>query len=101
MRFEKATYITVATGIMGDQLSTRLALSNPRFYETNPFALTLMKGGLWLPLDILLLVLSIGVPVLLMRRWRFEGRWAVLAFPLILGTIRLAATVWNLFLYLP
>jgi len=98
--FEGVAYLAVVSGIVGDQLSTRLALSKPYNYETNLFTVANMQNGLWLPLDILLLALSIGIPALLMRRWSFEGRWAVLIFPLILGTIRFAATVWNLHLFL-
>lgn len=99
-RFEGVAYLAVIAGIVGDQISTRLALTKPYNYETNLFTVANMQNGLWLPLDILSLVLSICVPALLMRKWRFEGRWAILVFPLILGTIRFAATVWNLHLFL-
>uniref|UniRef100_A0A6M3ME09 DUF5658 domain-containing protein n=1 Tax=viral metagenome TaxID=1070528 RepID=A0A6M3ME09_9ZZZZ len=99
-KFEGGAYLVVVAGIVGDQLSTRLGLARPGIYETNPYAVMLMSKGLWLPVDILLLTLSIGIPAVLMRKWGFEGRWAVLSFPLVLGTLRLAAAVWNLHLFL-
>lgn len=98
--FERIAYITLVAGVVGDQISTRLALTNPCNYETNGVAVMLMQTGLWLPLDALLVLASIAIPTIILRRWSFNGRWAVLVFPFLLGLCRLAAAIWNIHLFL-
>ena len=101
MRFtEKISYLMATVGILGDQLSTGLVLMKPYFYEANQHARWMMEKGIWLPLDLLLLLAALGIPALILRRWSFKGRWAILTFPLMLGSARLCAAIWNLHLYL-
>jgi len=97
---EKVSYLLATVGILGDHLSTRLGLTKPYAYETNPNTIWLMDKGLWLPFDILLLLATVGISSLIMRRWTFRGRWAVLAVPILLGSARLCFAIWNLHLYL-
>ena len=87
-------------GVLGDQLSTRLCLIHPLMYEINPFTVWNMEQGLWLPVDLVLLTAMITICALLMRRWRFDGRWAVLFYPVIFGALRLLAAVHNLIGYI-
>jgi hypothetical protein len=95
---ESLAYLTALAGIVGDHLSTRFGLLFPMIRELNPFTVFLRQNGLWLLFDVLMLGVSIGVPALLMRKWSFKGRWAVLAFPFLLGLARFFAMVYNVFL---
>ena len=95
---ESLAYLTALAGIVGDHLSTRFGLLYPMIRELNPFTVFLRQNGLWLLFDVLMLGVSIGVPALLMRKWSFNGRWAVLAFPILLGLARFFAMVYNVFL---
>ncbi len=97
---EKTAYLVVTVGILGDHLSTRLGLMKPYAYESNPHTVWLMDRGIWLPFDLLLLLTTGGISVLLMKRWNFRGRWAILVFTILLGSARLCAAIWNLYLYL-
>ena len=95
---EGGIYTLTAVGIIGDHLSTRIALCQPQIREVNPFTLFLFQNNLWLLFDVFMMAVSLGVPYILMRKWSFNGRWAVLAYPLLFGMGRLAAAVHNLLL---
>jgi len=97
---EKISYLLATVGILGDHLSTRLGLTKPYLYESNPYTIYLMEKGLWLPFDLILLLATVGISFHIMRRWTFRDRWAVLAFPILLGSIRLCSAIWNIYLYL-
>lgn len=98
--YEKKAYLVATVGILGDHLSTRLALTRPYTCEANQHTIWLMERGIWLPFDLLLLLATVGIPILIMRRWTFRGRWATLSFPILLGSARLCAAMWNLYIYL-
>ncbi len=89
---EKIAYTLAVVGVIGDQVSTRVALSMPYLYETNPFSVKLMTLGLWLPFDLVLLLAGIAIPWMIMRR---RNKRAALIYPALYGIIRLAAAVWN------
>ena len=91
-------YIVATIGIVGDHVSTRVAITHPLIVEANPFTLLLRRYGLWLPFDILLLALCLGVPALVVRSFRFEGKRAIMAIPLLVGAARLFATSYNVLL---
>jgi len=97
---EKISYLLATAGILGDHLSTRLGLTKPYLYESNPYTIWLMEKGVWLPFDLLLLLATVGISFTILRRWTFRGRWAVLAFPILLGSTRLCSAILNLYLYL-
>jgi len=99
-QFERFAYCMAVVGILGDQLSTRLCLTHPLMYETNPFTVWNMEQGRWLPIDIFLLTAMITICALLIRRWGLEYRWTVLLCPFIFGSLRLLAAVHNLLLYI-
>jgi len=94
--WEVFAYVLLVVGTLGDHISTMLALRLPHIYETNQFTLVLMSNGLWLPFDLLLIALGIAVPYLLLRVKRGGPLTALLAYPLVLGAIRLGAYIWNL-----
>ena len=91
-------YIVAAMGTVGDHISTRIAITHPLIVEANPFTLLLRRNDLWLPFDILLLAVCLGVPALVIRSFRFEGRQAIMAMPLLVGAARLVATPYNVLL---
>ena len=97
---EGFAYLTALIGTVGDHISTRIGLLCPRIRELNPFTVYLRRNGLWLPFDVFLLVVSLGLPALLMRKWSFRGRWAILVFPVLFGLARLFAAMHNVIMIL-
>lgn len=92
---EIIAYVIAVMGMVGDQVSTRLGLTRPEIYESNLHVALLRGWELWLPFDLAVLLFSIGLPALFIRRCRVGGRWVILAFPLIFGVARLLSTIWN------
>ena len=92
---ELFSYLMLVVGTLGDHVSTVIALTRPHIYESNPFTVQLMERGLWLPVDIVLVVLGVGIPFLLIRMTKRPSFRALLAFPLLHGLVRLGACIWN------
>ena len=97
---EIVSYITLIVGVLGDHISTMIALERPYIYEANPTTVMLMEMGLWLPVDIALIVIGIAIPYFLIRKTQREEFKALLAYPLVHGLIRFAACLWNFSLIL-
>ena len=96
---ERLAYIISITGMVGDQISTRLGLSLPNIYETNHFVASLMSQGLWLSFDLLMLSFTLLLPFFLMRFTNIEERNTALIFPFLFGCGRIVATISNLSLF--
>ena len=92
---ESFSYLMLIVGTLGDHLSTVIALTRPYIYESNPITVQLMERGLWLPVDIVLVILGIGVPYILIRLTKRQTFQALLAYPLVHGLVRLGACIWN------
>jgi len=92
---ELFSYLMLVVGTLGDHVSTVIALTRPHIYESNPFTVQLMERGLWLPVDIVLVVLGVSIPFLLIRMTKRPSFRALLAFPLLHGLVRLGACIWN------
>ena len=97
---ELASYLMLIIGTLGDHISTVVALTRPYIYETNPLTVKLMEAGLWLPVDLVLIALGIGIPYLIIRSTDNEAFRALLAYPLIHGLVRFGACIWNFSLVL-
>ncbi len=97
---EIISYLTLVVGVLGDHISTMIAIQRPNIYEANPTTVTLMEMGLWLPVDIALIAIGIAVPYILIRKTKREEFQALLAYPLVHGLIRFAACLWNFSLIL-
>ncbi|RLI09013.1 hypothetical protein DRO42_05320 [Candidatus Bathyarchaeota archaeon] len=93
---EVFAYLLLVAGILGDHLSTVVALTRPYIYEANPFTVRLMARRLWLPFDLVLIAVGIAVPYLLIRLTGRPFFKALLAYPLVHGAIRLGACLWNI-----
>ena len=92
---EVAAYFLAVLGMLGDQISTRVGLAIPGTYEMNFVAAWMMSRGLWLPLDLLLLVAFLCAPAVLIRRYNFRERWLTLAYPTLFGLIRITTAISN------
>jgi len=92
---ELFSYLMLVVGTLGDHVSTVIALSRPYIYESNPYTVHLMERGLWLPVDIVLIILGIGIPYVLIRLTKRSSFQALLAYPLVHGLVRLGACIWN------
>lgn len=104
---EMMSYVLVVFGVLFDQVSTRLALQLPGtyeirgsvvlytyIYETNSTVAWLMQRGLWLPADIILVVVLILIPYYLIRKLKIPG--PIIAHVCTFGLIRLGAGILNM-----
>lgn len=97
---EKGAYGLLTIGVVLDQISTRIALSTNRLYESNPFSRYLMEQGTWLLVDAFLFMIITGGMFIILQKWKFRNKWAILIFPYLFGFFRFMAGIWNLYLVL-
>ena len=95
---EIIVYAVMVIGFLGDQLTTRIAMNMPWIVEANPLVAGLMTRGLWLPLDISLLALSISAHLTLQMAFKARRSWVTLSLPLIYGLVKLSTAMWNMLL---
>lgn len=95
---EIIVYAIMVFGFLGDQLTTRIATNLPWIVEANPLVVALMMRGLWLPLDALLLTLSISAHLILQLAFKARRSWVALSIPLIYGLVKLSTAIWNMLL---
>lgn len=93
---EFEAYALAVIGVIADQLTTRLAISNPYIFERNPNVIWLMEKGLWAHFDAALLIVSIGISAVIMRKWKFYNRWVILLFFVVGFVLRFGAAMNNL-----
>jgi len=100
LRVDTFSYLWLVIGSVADEITTRIGLTFPGVYEANEFARELMGKGLWLAYDISLVALSIiGVSCfykIIDKRYRD----VILLYPILLGTFRLTAAIWNIIIIL-
>ena len=97
---ELFSYSILTLGTLGDYISTHIGLTFNNLYETNPIANQLVANGMWLPANLVIVVLGIAVPSLIFR-FSKEGYYrCILSFPIAYGIIRLSACTWNIGLIL-
>ncbi len=89
------SYITLIFGVLGDHISTTLALNRENIREANPMALHLMQQGIWIQADVLLVLVSILTTYLIIRSLKNPMAKLILALPSTAGICRLAVTLWN------
>jgi len=94
-RFEVGAYLMLVAGVVGDHISTGYALARENINEANPFALSLMSRGLWVPTDVALIIFSVAATYLLLRVIKNPIAKYMLVYPSLAGLIRLVVTMWN------
>lgn len=87
-------YLILVSGVMLDQLTTRYGLKIG-YAEGNPVASWLIGAGLWLIVDLMLLVSVIGLTAYISEKVGKTGR-VLLLYPIVFGLIRLYAGIRNL-----
>jgi len=100
VRVEAFAYAIMILGVLGDHISTSLALNRNYIQESNPIALSMMNNGVWIQTDIILIVVSIFSAFALQRIIKNPSTRMILIIPLICGLIRLGVTFWNVSLLL-
>ena len=96
VRVEAFAYAIMILGVLGDHISTSLALSRNYVQESNPIALSMMNNGIWIQTDAILIVVSILAAFVLQRVIKNPSSRMILIIPLICGLIRLGVTFWNI-----
>ncbi|UCD44301.1 MAG: hypothetical protein JSV27_09225 [Candidatus Bathyarchaeota archaeon] len=97
---ERIAYSLVTFGITADHLTTRIGLMNPMIREFNPFTVLLHQRSLWVPFDLFMLSMALGLPALIIRTLKIRQRKIILLFPLLFGAARLGAALHNFALIL-
>jgi len=98
----KVVLIIFVFGCTLDQVSTRIVLTRKNVYESNPYTKALMDGGLWLIVDVALVV-SLSALALkastILKRWDVAYEYIPYVTPLLVGLIRMLAGIHNILLY--
>lgn len=97
---ELLSYSILTLGTLGDYISTHIGLSFENLYETNPVTSQLVANGMWLPANLVVIVLGIAVPFLIFRLSKEKYYRCILSFPIAYGVVRLLACTWNIRLIL-
>jgi len=50
---------------------------------------------MWLPVNLVIIILSIAIPFLIIRFTKEDYRY-ILSFPVVHGIVRLSACIWNI-----
>jgi hypothetical protein len=87
-------YSIMVGGVMLDQVTTRYGLYIG-YYESNPIASWLIGAGLWLTIDILLLVSIIGLTMYISEKIETFNKVSYI-YPFLLGLIRMYAGIKNI-----
>ena len=95
---EIIVYTIMVIGFLGDQLTTRIAFNIPWIVESNYYVVRLMTRGLWLPLDVVLAILSVSAHLAMQRVFKMKSSWVTLSLPLAYGLVKFSAAVWNILL---
>jgi len=92
---ESLSYCILILGTLGDYISTHIGLTYPNLRETNPITAQHIANGMWLPVNLVIVMLSIAVPFLIIRFTKEDYR-LILSFPIVHGIVRLSACIWNI-----
>ena len=95
---QNLSYIFSLLGIFMDQVSTRLGLLNPLIFEGNPNVAWMLELGIWLHIDLTILVVMILSCELIVDHWNFVNRRVVYFCPLTYGVLRLITGISNFLL---
>ena len=92
---ELLSYCILTLGTLGDYISTHIGLTYPNLRETNPITIQHLANGMWLPVNLVTIMLGIAMPFLIIRFSKEDYR-CMLSFPIVYGIVRLSACIWNI-----
>ena len=95
-KIELSAYSTLILGVLGDHLSTSIGLKKECAIEANPMAFNLIQQGLWAQTDALLIVINIIAIFISLRIMNKQISKMTLLIPFLIGSFKLAVTIWNL-----
>jgi len=93
---ELFSYSILTLGTLGDYISTHIGLTFENLRETNPTTSQLVANGMWLPVNLVIVMLGIAVPFIIFRFSKEDGYRCMLSFPIMYGIVRLSACIWNI-----
>jgi hypothetical protein len=97
-RVELLAYSTLIIGIIGDHLSTSIALGIGNVREANPMASGLMQQNLWIQTDLVLIIISIAATFTTLRIVKNPMARATLILPIMVGLLRLVVKFFNVYI---
>ena len=93
---ELLSYCILTIGTLGDYISTHTGLTYENLCETNPITSLLMANRMWLPVNLVIVILGIAVPFLIIRFSKEDYYKCILSFPIVHGIAGLSACIWNI-----
>jgi len=98
---QTASCSVLILGVTLDQLSTKFVLQFPGIYEANPTTVWLMSMNLWLPLDVIIVLISMLATFLPSIKFGHKPALAPIStmfitYNLVFGILRLACGMYNL-----
>ena len=98
--FEKIAYFFMFSGIVGDQITTRLGIVQMGIYEANPVVDWLLSNNLWFFVDLLLFIIIISLTKLSIKYLDNKYKGSIVLSPLIIGIVRLITMINNTYILL-
>ncbi len=95
-KFEKFSYLLSFIGVLLDQFSTRFGLKNPNIIEMNTYAIIMMDYGIWIIIDLLVVIITILLTHSIIKFWNFKYRQIIALFPFTFGVLKLLTGLSNI-----
>jgi len=92
---ELLSYYILTLGTLGDYISTHIGLTYVNLWERNPITRQFVANRMWLPVNLIIVMLGISIPFLIIRFSKENYYRYILSFPIVYGMIRLSACIWN------
>jgi hypothetical protein len=83
-------------GLMLDHLTTKIGVNLFELKEANELTFFLIKNGLWVYVDTLLFISVISLIRIYWDKLTMKGNKFIIVFPLISGSVRMIAGIWNM-----
>lgn len=97
---ERISYLILILGVFADQISTRIGIHSLNLIESNPFTSYLIQNGIWLFVDISLIILILYISTHLIHSNERKYFSFVYLYSLLSGLIRIYASICNINLIL-
>ena len=94
--FVKCSYLLSFIGVLLDQFSTRFGLKNPNIIEMNTYAIIMMDYGIWIIIDLLVVIITILLTHSIIKFWNFKYRQIIALFPFTFGVLKLLTGLSNI-----